>query len=544
MSGTHVVLSGSDRPRKRGAERVGDIDPAARIEVTVSLRGPRLPETQAGESITREQLEREYAASSEDIAAVEKELGQYGLTVHEVVPSAWSMRVSGSAAQMEAAFRARLAVYRTDDQGDYRGREGSLEVPAALDEVVTGVFGLDQRRVARRQPGVPSQGAAAPSAATALSPGDLEQRYHFPPGRAEGQTIAIAEFGGAYFSSDLAAYCREVGRPAATVSQVGLGVPVLTEQQVMQLPPAQRQQVLDASGEVNMDVQIIAGLCPDADIVVYFTQFDQKGWVDLVNEIIKGKPAGPVAVSVSWGLAEDSADFSAAARNAINRRLHAAAALGVTFCVSSGDDGSGDQVDDGAAHVNFPASSPYVLAVGGTMLDGQDEVVWWQPPGERKDGGGATGGGVSTVFKRPAWQTVQITSLNEGSIDGRVIPDVAALAGPPFYQLVFLGKPAPNGGTSASAPLWASLIGRSAAAQSPARPPAFLAPLLYQAGPQGHPLGQSVCRDITSGNNRSPKPGVGYDAAAGFDAVTGWGVPDGPPRGGLQAEPGAATAKR
>ena len=311
-----------------------------------------------------------------------------------------------------------------------------------------------------------------------------------------------------------------------TVKQVGLGVKVMSEEQVMGLPESERNQVLDDSGEVNMDVQIVAGLCPGAEIVVYFTQFSQKGWVDLIDEVIKGDPAA-VSVSVSWGLPEDSADFSEAARSAIDERLQAAAALGVTVCVSAGDDGSGDQVSDGKAHVNFPASSAHVLAVGGTMLNGQDEVVWWQAPGERQDGGGSTGGGVSVVFDRPSWQSVQVSSLNPHSIDGRIVPDISALAGPPYYQLVFMGKAAPNGGTSASAPLLASLIARVAAAADPPAAPVFIAPLLYQNGNGGKPLGDSVCVDITQGDNTTPTPGKGYEAGPGFDAVSGWGVPNG-----------------
>jgi kumamolisin len=309
------------------------------------------------------------------------------------------------------------------------------------------------------------------------------------------------------------------------------------------LPPDQREQVLEAAGEVNMDVQIVAGLAPGADIVVYFTQFDQKGWVDLLNEVIKGIPAGPVAVSVSWGLAEDSQDFSAAARNAIDQRLQAAALLGITVCVSAGDDGSGDQMQDGQAHVNFPASSPHVLAVGGTMLEGNSEVAWWQSPGDRAHGGGATGGGISRVFPQPHWQKVEVTAPDGSGQVGRIIPDISALAGPPFYQLVLLGKPAPNGGTSASAPLWAALIARSAAVLDPPRAPVFLAPLLYGAGPDGHPLGTSVCRDIVTGDNTSTPPGWGFSASPGFDAASGWGVPDGPPLVGTEKAPGAAAAQ-
>jgi kumamolisin len=544
MTDTHVVLSGSDRPRKHNAERVGDVDPASVVEVTVTVRGPDLPQVTPGKSISREEFERSYSARPADMDAVASGLAPYGLEVLDTAPATCSLRVRGTAAQMDAAFRANLGIYRHDGD-DFRGREGSLEIPAGLEGIVTGVFGLDQRRVARRVPGIPPyQGSAESVAADALSPADLEERYRFPSGEAEGQTVAIAEFGGAYFPGDLATFCTQQGRPEPSVKQVGLGMQVLTEQEVMALPRARREQVLDEAGEVNMDVQIVAGLCPSADIIVYFATFDQKGWVDLINEVIKGVPAGPVAVSVSWGLAEDSADFSAAARRVIDQRLQAAALLGITVCVSAGDDGSGDQVQDGSAHVNFPASSPHVLAVGGTQLDGDQEVVWWQSPGDRAHGGGATGGGISKVFPQPSWQTVEVSSPDGGTATGRIIPDIAALAGPPFYQLVLLGKAAPNGGTSASAPLWAALIARSAAAASPQRAPVFLAPLLYGAGPDGHPLGTSVCRDITSGENTSTPPGWGFSAGPGFDAVSGWGVPDGPPLVGTQMAPGTAAAHK
>src|SRR5262249_6413012 len=143
---------------------------------------------------------------------------------------------------------------------------------------------------------------------------------------------------------------------------------------------------------------------------------------------------------------------------AINDRLNVARLLGITTCISSGDDGSGDQIDDDAAHTDFPSCSPHVLSVGGTMLKNSgttvNEVVWWESPGRRtRNGGGSTGGGVSSIFDRPDWQTVNVSSLNSEGIDGRVMPDVAALAGPPLCDLVFAGSPQHNGGTSASAPL-------------------------------------------------------------------------------------------
>jgi kumamolisin len=267
--------------------------------------------------------------------------------------------------------------------------------------------------------------------------------------------------------------------PSVTPVSVN-GAPVLTYAQIEQLPPQQRTEQLEDSVEVNMDVQIVAGLAPGADQIVYFSSFDERGWVELINQVIGGKPATATTVSVSWGLSEADPDWSAGAVKAIDERLQAAAALGITVCVAAGDDGSAD-----------------------------------------------TGGGVSTVFPRPSWQNVSIALVNPGAIDGRVVPDVAALAGPPLYDLIFMGKDSPNGGTSAATPTWASLIVLMAAASGQSWKPSFLLPLLYRRGPGGEAVGASGCTDVTSGDNTSSTLGNGYHAGPGFDAVSGWGVPDG-----------------
>jgi len=183
-------------------------------------------------------------------------------------------------------------------------------------------------------------------------------------------------------------------------------------------------------------------------------------------------------------------------------------------------------------HVDFPGSSPFVLSVGGTMLSRAghqvSEVTWWEAPGHRtSNGGGSTGGGVSEVFSRPAWQKVHIKSLNGDLFDGRIMPDIAALAGPPFYDLVFLGKDAPNGGTGASKPLWAALIARLNAAWPSVKRQRFLTPLLYQIASNGYAKGRSGCTDVSTGQNASHPPKVGYEAGKGYDAVSGWGVPNG-----------------
>ena len=491
--------------------------------MTLSLAGGPLPEPEPGQTFSREQLERDHGADPRAITEVTRVLESLGLAVEQSSALTRSLRVSGSAAQMEEVFAPGLGIYRSADQGEFRGREGGLEIPAELDGLITGVFGFDQRRVAQRR------FSTSTAAAEPLTPAQLSSHYNFPAGTGAGQTIAIAEFGGGYFSEDLMAFCAKYGSAVPTVTPIGVnGAPVLTLAEIQKLPKQQQQTQLDDSVEVNMDVQIVAGLAPAAELLVYFSTFDEQGWVELLNQVIQGQPADAVALSISWGLAEDDPSWSSGAVQAIDQRLQTAAALGITVCAAAGDDGSADQETDGRAHVDFPGSSPHVLAVGGTMLDGETDVVWWQTPGERtQDGGGATGGGVSTVFPRPSWQTVQVTSVNPNPIDGRVVPDIAALAGPPYYDLIFMGKDSPNGGTSAATPTWAALIALMAAAPSGAWKPSFLAPLLYGSAAAGGTVGASGCVDVTSGNDISSTLGKGYDACPGFDAVSGWGTPDG-----------------
>jgi kumamolisin len=237
-------------------------------------------------------------------------------------------------------------------------------------------------------------------------------------------------------------------------------------------------------------------------------------------------------LSISYGLAEGTEIWTDQAMSAINDSFKEAAARGIPVCISAGDDGSDDQVQDGMAHIDFPAASPFVLAIGGTAMmkaGGRPagEVVWFDGDGLRRDGGGSTGGGVSTVIERPDWQKeIDISPVNRGALTGRIIPDVAAVAaGSTGYLIVANGNPEVSGGTSAAAPLWAGLIARLNAAGKPVH---YATPLFYQANARtgGRPLGEIACNDITKGNNVTAAIG-GFHAGPGYDAATGWGTPNG-----------------
>jgi len=185
-----------------------------------------------------------------------------------------------------------------------------------------------------------------------------------------------------------------------------------------------------------------------------------------------------------------------------------AAALGVTICAASGDNGSGDGVSDGANHVDFPASSPHILACGGTSLQSANgkitsETVW-------NDGaqGGAGGGGFSNQFPLPAWQSS--ASVKPPSGGGRGVPDVAGDADPETgYKVLVDGKSLVIGGTSAVAPLWSGLI--ALLNEKLGKPLGFLQPTLY-----GLPGTAGAFNDITSGSNGAFAAGPGWDAATGL----------------------------
>ncbi|MBV8865919.1 MAG: S53 family peptidase [Acidobacteriaceae bacterium] len=204
----------------------------------------------------------------------------------------------------------------------------------------------------------------------------------------------------------------------------------------------------------------------------------------------------------------------------MNAALQDAATLGVTVTVAAGDNGSSDGDSDGKLHVDFPASSPYALACGGTTLNGtgstiSSETVW----NETANNEGATGGGVSTVFAVPSYQSSSSVPVQpQTNFAGRGVPDVAGDADPSTgYQVLVSGQSIVVGGTSAVAPLWAALV--ALFNQQLGTPVGFLNPKLY-------PLGESVFRDITSGNNDDSGLGY-YSAGPGWDACTGLGSPNG-----------------
>jgi len=217
----------------------------------------------------------------------------------------------------------------------------------------------------------------------------------------------------------------------------------------------------------------------------------------------------PSVISISWGGPESS--WTAQSLAALDAACQSAAALGITITVAAGDDGS---TDGGTGNnVDFPASSPHVLACGGTKLVASgatisSEVVWNELASQE----GATGGGVSNVFPLPSWQANANVPASSASAGGRGVPDVAGDADPNAgYTIRVDGETMVIGGTSAVAPLWAGLI--AVANQQLGKPVGFVQPALYAA------KAATAFSDITQGNNGA------FSAGPGWDACTGLGSP-------------------
>ena len=524
-----IAVPGSERTPAFGATATRSADAEAWLEVTLKLarKGP-LPaaETRPLRPLSAAEIGAQYGASDDAIKRVAETFAGLGLTVLASDAATRTVQLGGPVHAMEAAFQVKLLQFE-GIRGPYRGRVGALHVPAALEHDIVGVFGLDNRRVVRRRPDSGHKRHAIDQTATAAKkrpwffPSELATAYDFPAGDGSGQTIGLLEFGGGYFADDLATF----GKAAGLAS-----LPTVVPISVDKMPTNTNDE---ATGEVMLDIEVLAGICPKATIPVWFSQFTEKGWVDALDAAMHDAKYKPQVLSISWGYAEDVSVWTASAVQQVNEALQEAALMGITVCVAAGDDGSSDGIGDGHAHVDFPCSSPFVLAVGGTLLRTgakRSERAWKDGDGLRSDNGGSTGGGVSLRIARPAWQGgLDIAPVNLGQTVGRIVPDVAANASANTgYFVVAGGQQEISGGTSASAPLWAALVARmNQQLAAGGKRVGYLTPLLYGAAPGGTgPLGKLACNDIHTGDNVTAHVG-GFKSSSGFDAVTGWGSPKG-----------------
>lgn len=528
--------------------------------------------SQFGHYLARGEFQARFGAAPATVAALERALRGAGLRVQSALVDGLGVRASGSAGAVDHLFHATLDRYRLADGRAAVAAPDGLRLPASVASTVLGVIGLDT--------------LVAPASSTTTVHATLRPLSHikWPAGTHTGRTFATrpATSPGAPSACPVATSATEEGFGGITDDQVagayGFGLPYgqgdLGAGQtvaIFELEPFAMSDVAGfdecyfgadhtsnitvtnvdggpgagyGSGESALDIENVSALAPDAHIHVYQAQDTEQGATDAYGQIVADDTAQ--VVSTSWGACEATMVADAPGTLDVEHLLfEQAAAQGQSVFAAAGDDGA----DDCAEHASFPvapylsvddpASQPYVVSVGGTTAESVT-----QPPAEQvwNDGssGGAGGGGISSLWPMPSWQS-QVSSVRgfgsstcgTGTSRCRVTPDVAAFADEyTGITIEIAGGWYTIGGTSSSAPIWAATLAEvnaSTACQSSsttAHGVGFVSPLLYEVGANPTQDAESF-NDVTSGNNDVFSINEGaYGATAGYDLASGWGSPD------------------
>jgi kumamolisin len=479
------------------------------LALTLYLKEPSKPQRRPGSAaaiaelsirIGREQLKLERQRRLEaPIAKIRRYAKRHGMTVIDADPGCRRVRLRAKLAQAEEIFATRLREIE-HDRCNFRYPARKPQVPPGLGECVQAVLGFDERPRIR-----PAADRTEARGGNGLYPSAIADLYGIATtSRGAGQCIAVVEPAGGYDPNDLKAACQAMNLPLPIVTDVSVG----NGRNGFGIDP-------QADKEVSLDVQVLAGVAPEARLTIYFTENSETGLADGVTQAVYDATHRPTVIVITWG--EPEASWSTAARSALDGALADAVRLGITVVAAAGDDLATDRQSDNKAHVDYPASSPYVLGCGGTRitLDALgaaivDEVVW----NDRLHG---TGGGISDIYPVPAFQrSAKIPpSVNDGR-RGRGVPDVAAAASATNgYRIYLHGSEVVIGGTSAAAPLWAAFIALLNAQRGQSL--GFINPTLYQD--------PSLLRPIVSGDNAIF--GIGYEAGPGWNACAGLGAPKG-----------------
>jgi kumamolisin len=208
-----VPLAGSHRETPV-ATQVGAVDANEVINVTIRLRRKKAVEhdIEKGHRFTHDEYEKQFGASEEDIALVKKFAHENHFTIAEISPARRTVILAGRTRDFESAFQVILNNYKDAAGNTFRGRSGQIYIPGHLEGVVEGVFGLDNRPVARPMFKIYKQdGRVVPHATTfaGYSPNVVGEAYGFPQGvTGEGECIGIIELGGGYRTVDLNNYFK------------------------------------------------------------------------------------------------------------------------------------------------------------------------------------------------------------------------------------------------------------------------------------------------------------------------------------------------
>lgn len=440
--------------------------------------------------------------------------------------------VSGASDDLGRAFGVDVHDYRSQDGQVFYASQQDPEVPMSLRAEVSGLGRIiNYNPIHTMRPPMPPPRDVPDGE---LKPAQLLNTYNATPLKTtgKGQTIVFIEID-KFDPKDIAAFNKEFSNPDDPAK-----IPPLNPTVVGQTPDAY-------IGETTMDIQVAHGIAPDAQIVVYYVPTrmpppDGEGanWANFFSDIDNQFPHAIWSVSLGgWCDKIDKEVSMRPSRSAIA----AAQKRGTTVFFSSGDTGGYECKGQASSKKSSPpkpteiglstiASLPEVVDVGGTTLSTDangrwvTEVGWADYPATQ-----GTGGGVSNLFDRPAWQQGLQPPEDSGERYGtvpdvaghRLAPDVAAVADPATGPLIFTrgGKRDTGGGTSVSAPIWAALTAlmNQYLTEHGGAAVGDLNPLLYQVAAKGT---QPSFHDVTIGGNAA------FNSGTGFDLATGLGTPD------------------
>ena len=514
-------------------------DPAGLHSLALDVSTPGSPDH--GRYLNAPQFAARFGQSPSAIQAADAALRGAKLAPGPVAANGLVIPVSTTVGQAAASLHTDFADYRLSSGRVAFANTSAPQLPTSLANLTTAVVGLNNFTTpVTAPPAAPksqaSSGAAAqakgpsaclaadlwafinggwtfPQLASAYSIKSLYQQGHL----GSGTRVALFELE-PWSTSDVASFqkCYGTHVPVSSVKVdggAGSG---------------------PGSGEAALDIETIIGLAPKADITVYDAPNSSDATtIDEYTKIFDDDKSQ--IVSTSWGACESA--FESQDPNLIgseNILFEQAATEGISVFAASGDTGSEECLRSSGSKslaAEDPASQPFVTGVGGTDLTSVGsppaEHVW----NEAASNEGAGGGGISSVWPMPAWQSgpgvinpdSSGTPCGAGSGYCREVPDVSASADPSHgYIIRWHGKWLPIGGTSAATPLWAATLADIESANSPVYRAGFLNPLLYSAAATS----ATSFNDITVGNNDYTGTNGGlYPATTGYDMASGLGSP-------------------
>jgi subtilase family serine protease len=525
-------------PGLDGAVKLHPADPNRTLDVTVSLSlgnqpalaaflqqvsDPRSP--RYGRYLSPAQFTASFGPTPDQVQQVTGHLRSQGLAVTSVSSNRALVRATGPVHAVEAAFGVTISDWHDQRLNrDFFGNDTQPSLPASIAPLVVGIFGLENHyrfhhHAIRSSLLAPSVGGGP---AGGYTPTEVKTAYDVNPLAAQGingsgQSLGLFELDG-FTQANITTYDTQYSLATSPPTRIVVGAgpsPALGLGEI----------------EVELDIEVMQAFAPGASIAVWEGQNSAQGAVDTYNAMVTSNSTA--SNSTSWGACEPDTPISL--MDTFDQSFRQAAAQGQSFFAASGDFGAYDCRQDTPSSnqvvVDNPASDPYVTGVGATTLllnansTYQSESAWSNSATAPPSG---SGGGLSTHFAQPAWQTGPGVS-NSFSNGMRQVPDVAMDGDPQTGYSIYTTNNATTppttgwfmiGGTSAGAPSWAAFTALyNQFAKSFGRGNlGFANPSLYGAGTNAQP--SPPYHDIITGDN------LVYLATPGWDYPTGWGTPD------------------